>query len=126
MANKIDLDLDAIKGKSKWVKLRGKAIEVPPISLDDLFELQIVLSEFESLDSNSLEPKEALSALKEFRDQIAGLIPDLKDVKCSLEQLMAIVELAFESSVPKEQAELKKRGITPKDHQKKVTRTIRS
>ena len=126
MANKIDLDLDAIKGKSKWVKLRGKAIEVPPISLDDLFELQIVLSEFESLDSESLEPQEALDALKEFRDQIADLIPDLNGVKCSLEQLMAIVELAFESSVPKEQAELKKRGITPKDHQKKVTRTIRS
>lgn len=126
MVQKIDLDLDAIKGKSKWVKLKGKAIEVPPITLDDLYELEIILSEFQSLDETTLEPKEAIGALREFHEQIAGLIPDLQGVKCSLEDLMAIVELAFDSAAPKDQAELKKRGITPRDHQKKVTRTTRS
>ncbi len=126
MVNKIDLDLDAIKGKSKWVKLKGKAIEVPPITLDDLYELEIILSDFQSLDETELDPKEAIGALHDFHDQIAGLIPDLQGVKCSLEDLMAIVNLAFSSATPKEQEELEKRGITPKDHQKKVTRTTRS
>lgn len=122
---KIDLDLDAIKGKSKWVRLKGKMIEVPPISLEDLYQLELVLSDFQSLNQNEMQVHDIIQALKDFHEQIAGLIPDLQGVKCSIDDLMQIVQLAFEGATPKDQEELKKRGITPADRKKKAVKTTR-
>lgn len=124
--NKVDLDLDALKPKPKTVRLNGEIIEIYPISLDDVFELQVIVGEFENKSAEELSSKESFELLKTFRAQLETIVPDLSKVKCTLEQLMAIIELAFETAAPGDQKELKKRGITPKDRQKKALKTTRS
>lgn len=124
--SKVDLDLDAIKGKGKTVRLRGEIIEINPITVDDLFELQMLIASYEETKTLEVAPDDALAFLKDFKSQIEEIIPGLKGVRCSLEDLMAIVELAFSTAIPKDQEELAKRKITPKDHQKKAAGTIRS
>jgi hypothetical protein len=135
-----DLDLDTLTGKSKFVKLNGKVIEVLPPSLEELFNLQSLADEFKGLDAKNLTEDETKFVFDKLQGGLLKLIPSLSSAtkkskfstfvhklfgikenrsSLTLSQVYALINLVLEMSVPTDLKELKRNNITLNSNKKK-------
>ena len=137
----LDLDLDALTGKSKIVKINGKVIEVFPPSLEELLKLQELAKQFEKMDANNLTEEEARLVFVDLQEGVLNLIPGLASIlkkepgfkgfihsifkkkndrsSLTLSQVYALINLVIEMSMPENLKELQKNNITIATDKKK-------
>lgn len=97
MADNI-LDLDAIAPPSKSVKLNGKTYEVKPVTLEKIIKLQ----QISQGDKNEFEKIESLKGL------LSEVIPGIESSELTEQQLIALVEFVYKTSIPQAESEQKK------------------
>ena len=117
-----DLDLDTLSQDKKRVKIGGEVIEFDPPSLEDLIELAKLggkLQKYQGQQNveNIDEMSEVMDGLK---NGLSNIVPELKDKKLNLQQLLALIDLFVDSAQPNDVKELEKRGIKMDDDQKKT------
>lgn len=119
-----DLDLDTLGQSKKRVKIGGEVIEFEPPSLEDLIELAKLggkLQKLQSADGKSIENVDDMSnVMDELRNGLVNIVPELKDKKLNMEQLLALINLFVDAAQPNDTKELEKRGISMTDDQKKT------
>lgn len=110
------LDLDALIPAPRIVKIDGNEIEVKQPATADVLKLGKVGQKLQAVNDLPDEEIEALtSSLKEI---INRLIPELNGKDLNTAQLMTLLNMIVEMSMPPELEELKKKGITVNETKK--------
>lgn len=104
------LDLDALVPNKEKVKFKGKTIQVEPPSTEQIVRLMKVSSKFRGLESGDFESVEA-SDFDELANVLTEIIPELKEEKLNLSQVMGLVGVVMKMAMPGESEELDKKGI---------------
>lgn len=104
-------DLDALVPAKAYIKFNDQEIEIKPPSTEEVLKLGFLGNKLD----NSQDPDEAVATAREITDIVEQCIPELKGAKMATIQLLKIVALLNDMSVPPDSKELKKRGITPSD-----------
>jgi len=118
-----DLDLDTLSQQKKRVRIHGNIIEFSPPSLEDLIELaklggQVQKYQQGGLDANNVDDMSML--MDKLKDGLANVVPELKEYKLNMQQLLALIDLLVDSAQPADTKELQKRGIALDNDQKKT------
>ena len=114
------IDLSSLNPESKRVKLtEDTEITLLPGKLKLLIKIQKASALSEAKDATEQERVDAIDRLCGY---IGELIPEFEEGKVDLTipQIKAIVQLAFEDSIPKKAKNLKEAGMKP--NQKKMTK----
>lgn len=117
-----DLDLDTLGQSKKRVKIGGQVIEFEPPSLQDLIELAKLGSKLQKIQNqgDNVDIDNMSSVMDELSNGLTNIVPELKDHKLNMEQLLALIDLFVESAQPNDAKELEKRGIKLDGDQKKT------
>ena len=122
--NTYDLDLDTLSQTKKRVKIAGQVIEFDPPALEDLIEVAKLGGELQKLQSQQQDGSVDAGFMGEVMDKLknglANIVPELKEHKLNINQLMALINLFVESAQPADAKELEKRGVSMTDDQKKT------
>lgn len=117
------IDLDKLLPEPKEVKISGKIVKVYPGKLKVLIKIQKAFSAFKGA-----EPEKQGELMDNLISALSVIMPDLKneDIDISIEQLPALVNLAYESSLPKDNPLVKKNdmNITPTAEKKTVITSV--
>lgn len=104
------LDLDALIPPSVTIKFGGNEIEVKPPQVGDVLKLGYLGQKLQ--DAGSLPDAEIDKLVGDLTGQVNKCIPELAGKPLSTSQLLKLVQIISDMSVPPDAAELKKRGIT--------------
>jgi hypothetical protein len=119
-----DLDLDTLSQSKKRVKINGEVIEFDPPALEDLIEVAKLGGQLQKLQGQQAAGEIDAEFMGEVMDKLktglSGIVPELKEHKLNIEQLMALINLFVESAQPNDAKELEKRGVSMTDDQKKT------
>lgn len=119
-----DLDLDTLSQSKKRVKISGQVIEFDPPALEDLIEVAKLGGELQKLQTQqkdgSVDAEFMGEVMDKLKNGLANIVPELKDHKLNINQLMALINLFVESAQPADAKELEKRGVSMTDDQKKT------
>lgn len=117
-----DLDLDTLGQSKKRVKIGGNVIEFDPPSLQDLIELAKLGSKLQKIQSqgDNVDIDNMSSVMDELSNGLTNIVPELKEHKLNMEQLLALIDLFVQSAQPNDTKELEKRGIKLDGDQKKT------
>ena len=117
-----DLDLDTLSQNKKRVKIAGNIIEFDPPSLEDLIELAKLGSKLQKIQSagDNVDIDNMSEVMDSLKNGLTNIVPELKEYKLNMEQLLALIDLFVESAQPKDAKELEKRGIKLDGDQKKT------
>lgn len=117
-----DLDLDTLSQAKKRVKISGQIIEFEPPSLEQLIDLAKLgskLQKFQNMGEN-VDVENMSDVMDSLRDGLTNIVPELKEYKLNMQQLLALIDLFVESAQPADAKELEKRGIKLDGDQKKT------
>lgn len=117
-----DLDLDTLSQNKKRVKINGQVIEFEPPALEDLIDLAKLGGKLQKYQGeqeveNVEEMGDVMDGLK---SGLQNIVPELKEHKLNLQQLLALIDLFVQSAQPNDAKELEKRGIKLDGDQKKT------
>lgn len=117
-----DLDLDTLSQNKKRVKISGQIIEFDPPSLQDLIELAKLGSKLQKIqnEGDNVDVENMSSVMDELSNGLTNIVPELKEHKLNMEQLLALIDLFVQSAQPNDTKELEKRGIKLDGDQKKT------
>jgi hypothetical protein len=117
-----DLDLDTLGQSKKRVKIGGSVIEFDPPSLQDLIELAKLGSKLQKIQNqgDNVDIDNMSSVMDELSNGLTNIVPELKEHKLNMEQLLALIDLFVQSAQPNDTKELEKRGIKLDGDQKKT------
>lgn len=117
-----DLDLDTLGQSKKRVKIGGNVIEFDPPSLQDLIELAKLGSKLQKIqnEGDNVDVENMSSVMDELSNGLTNIVPELKEHKLNMEQLLALIDLFVQSAQPNDTKELEKRGIKLDGDQKKT------
>jgi len=117
-----DLDLDTLSQNKKRVKISGQIIEFDPPSLQDLIELAKLGSKLQKIqnEGDNVDVENMSSVMDELSNGLTNIVPELKEHKLNMEQLLALIDLFVQSAQPNDTKELEKRGIKLDSDQKKT------
>lgn len=117
-----DLDLDTLGQSKKRVKIGGQVIEFEPPSLQDLIELAKLGSKLQKIQNqgDNVDIDNMSSVMDELSSGLTNIVPELKEHKLNMEQLLALIDLFVQSAQPNDTKELEKRGIKLDGDQKKT------
>lgn len=119
--NNFDLDLDTLSADKKTVRINGQVLEIAPPALEDLIDLAKMGGKLQKFQGGKVENvDEMVAVMDELKSGLVNLVPELKDHKLNLNQLLALIDLLVESAQPADAAELEKRGIKLDGDQKKT------
>jgi hypothetical protein len=122
--NTYDLDLDTLSQSKKRVKIAGQVIEFDPPALEDLIEVAKLGGELQKLQAQqadgSVDAEFMGNVMDKLKNGLANIVPELKEHKLNINQLMALINLFVESAQPADAKELEKRGVSMTDDQKKT------
>jgi len=116
------IDLDKLLPEPKEIKISGKVLKLYPGKIKTLISIQKAFSSFQEAKSQN----DQADLLDSVINALAKIIPEIKndDVDISIEQLPKIIDLAFQSSVPKDMDMAKKNKMAPvASDQKKMPKT---
>lgn len=121
-SNTYDLDLDTLSQDKKRVKISGKVIEFQPPALEDLIDLAKLGGKIQKFqgDTDVENVEEMSDVMDKLKVGLVNIVPELKEFKLNLPQLMALIDLLVDSAQPNDQKELEKRGIALDGDQKKT------
>lgn len=105
------IDLDALSPEAVTVKLGEEEIKINPPSLEDVLRLGGLSQKMAKFDTENLE--DATTLIAELNAQLVKCAPGLKDKSLNTAQLLKLVTVITEMSVPPDVKELEKRGIKP-------------
>lgn len=117
-----DLDLDTLGQSKKRVKISGNVIEFDPPSLEDLIELAKLGSKLQKIQNqgDNVDIDNMGEVMDSLKNGLSNIVPELKDHKLNMNQLLALIDLFVESAQPNDAKELEKRGIKLDGDQKKT------
>lgn len=122
--NTYDLDLDTLSQTKKRVKIAGQVIEFDPPALEDLIEVAKLGGELQKLQgqqaAGTVDAEFMGDVMDKLKKGLTGIVPELKDHKLNIQQLIALINLFVESAQPADAKELEKRGVSMTDDQKKT------
>lgn len=115
-----DLDLDTLVKPSKKVKINGNIVELQPPSLEKLVKLAKLGGDLQGMDTSNLNADEVSEVIDKLNNGIRELMPELKDIKLNIEQIIAVIEMMVDYATPADTKELEKHGVTMTRDQKKT------
>lgn len=115
-----DLDLDTLVKPPKRVKLNGEIIELQSPSLEELVKLAKLGGELQGMETENLDADQVSNVVDKLNGGIRELMPELKDTKLSIEQIIALIEMMVDYAQSNDNKELQKRGIKLDGDQKKT------
>ncbi len=119
-----DLDLDTLSQSKKRVKINGEVIEFDPPALEDLIEVAKLGGQLQKVKAQQADGEVDAEQMSDIMDKLknglTGIVPELKDHKLNMLQLIALIELFVDSAQPADTKELEKRGIKLDGDQKKT------
>lgn len=123
--NTFDLDLDTLSQSKKRVKINGQIIEFDPPALEDLIEVaklggQLQKIKAQQATDDNIDAEQMSEVMDKLKNGLTGIVPELKDHKLNMLQLIALIELFVDSAQPADTKELEKRGIKLDSDQKKT------
>lgn len=120
--NSFDLDLDTLAQSKKRVKINGQIIEFNPPSLEDLIDLAKLGGQLQKMQHPNQEADvdNMSDVMEKLKVGLQNIVPELKDHKLNMNQLMALVNLFVDAAQPNDVKELQKRGISMDSDQKKT------
>lgn len=119
--NNFDLDLDTLSADKKTVRINGQVLEIAPPALEDLIDLAKMGGKLQKFQGGQVENvDEMVAVMDELKAGLVNLVPELKEHKLNLNQLLALIDLLVESAQPADAKELEKRGIKLDGDQKKT------
>lgn len=122
-----DLDLDTLVKPSKKVRIGGEIITINPPSLEELLKLSKLGGAIQKKqDGKTMTEEEAVDSINSLSTAFAELVPELKDVKLNVEQLLALLDMVVKMAMPSDVTELEKRGIKLDSDQKKILQDLSS
>lgn len=113
-----DLDLDTLVDSGKLIKLNGKTFTAYSPDLGELLKIIKISKSFQANPDASEEG--AIQIVEQIKIVLSKSIPGLENESLTIQQLFRLVEFLAELSVPKDLAELEKKGITMSASQKKI------
>lgn len=105
------IDLDALVPEAVTVKIGGEELQVSPPKTADVLRLAALGQKMQDIDKQTPDQLDELIA--SLTEQIRKCVPQLADRELTTIQLMKLVEIINQMSVPPDAEELKRRGITP-------------
>jgi hypothetical protein len=96
------LDLDLIAPEIKKVKIGGKLIDVHPVKVKNLIEMQRLFLNLQALNG---KPEEQLAAMASIIDVLRPIVPDIDSVDFTMEQLTALLQFASSQGEQKKGAQ---------------------
>lgn len=120
--NTFDLDLDTLSQSKKRVKIGGNVIEFDPPSLEDLIELAKLGGQLQKYQGKEqIDNVDAMGdVMDKLKNGLTNIVPELKEYKLNINQLLALIDLFVESAQPNDTKELEKRNIKLDTDQKKT------
>ena len=112
MADLEKLDLDALAPSKAEVTLDGKVMIIEPATTGQIMRISKVTAKMKSIETGVV-PEDIDERLVELKEIMVEFIPALADHNLSLGQMMALVTLVMNMSMPKDTQELEKRNIKP-------------
>lgn len=107
------IDLDALTPPSATIKLNGETIEIAPPSLEDVMLLGSLSQKMSKFQGEDLE--KASDAIAALTKQLIKCAPKLEGQKLNTPQLLKMVQVITDISMPPDAKELRDKGITPND-----------
>lgn len=120
--NTYDLDLDTLSQDKKRVKIGGNVIEFDPPSLEDLIDLAKLGGKLQKYQGQEAVDNidEMSDVMENLKTGLSNIVPQLKEYKLNMQQLLALIDLFVDSAQPNDAKELEKRGIKLDNDQKKT------
>lgn len=115
------IDLDKLLPEPKKIKISGKVLMLYPGKIKTLIKIQKAFAGFKEAST-----EEQSGLLESVVDTLVKIIPDIKndDVDIGIEQLPEIINIAYQSSIPKDLNLAKKNKMaTDSPDQKKMPKT---
>lgn len=111
------LDLDALVPAPAKVKFGGQTIEIQPPKTGDFLQLGYL---GQRLKDGEALPREALDKIiNDLTAHIHKMVPELGEAELSVAQLLGLVTLISNMGIPPDSTELKERGISVGEPEKK-------
>lgn len=104
------IDLDALVPPSVTIKFSGETIEVKPPKTGDVLRLGTLGQQLGKADE--LTPDELEKAVQDVTNLIYTVVPELAQKPLNTAQLLALVKIISDMSIPPDSKELSDRGIT--------------
>lgn len=105
------VDLDALIPEAVTVKFDGAEVQISPPSTEDVIRIGAYGQKLQ--DADGLSTDEISALVQDLTKQIRKCAPGLSDKELSTAQLLTLVRIVSEMSVPPDAKELEARGITP-------------
>lgn len=119
-----DLDLDTLSQSKKRVKIGGEVIEFDPPSLEDLIDVAKLGGQLQKLQeqqaAGTVDAEFMGDVMDKLKNGLTGIVPELKDKKLNIQQLMALITLFTESAQPNDTKALEQNGVKLDSDQKKT------
>jgi hypothetical protein len=114
-----DLDLDLLVDNKKKIHLNGKEIEIESPDVLTLFSIFKLLNDFQNVQ-NSKKADSVIDAFEAYKKKFNELFPVLEQEKLNFRQMMGLLIFIVQESTTVEQKELKDKGISFDNDQKKI------
>lgn len=117
----VDLDLDAILPEKRTIKLNGKTFLINPPDVGELFSMAKLGLVLKNAQDGSINESEAAEGLAQLQEALKKVIPEIKDEKLTIGQLMALFKFIGEIVKPAQLTALEDNGISVDLSEKKTT-----
>lgn len=104
------IDLDALIPQEVTIRFGGEELKIPPPNLEDVMRIGSLSQQMSKIDPENLDS--ATTTVTQLTNLIKKCVPALENKSLNSVQLMKLVNILTEMSVPKDAKELKERGIT--------------
>lgn len=105
------LDLDALVPQPAVIRFGGNEIQVAPPKTADLLQLGALGQKLQNVDKLTDEQTEKL--VGDLEQLVVRMVPQLANQTLNTSQLLGVVKLISEMSIPPDAKELERQGITP-------------
>lgn len=108
----IDLDLDILAPEDKTVKLNGKLITIQQPTTANFFKIVGIGQKMANIDTDGMSAEDVEKLVEEAKQIVSIVAPDIANQNLNFSQLIALINLISEMTMPKHLKELQDRGIT--------------
>jgi hypothetical protein len=97
MTDRIKLDLDALVPEAAEITIGGEKIMMTPPTVEQILKMTRVTNEFGDIEKH---PEKISDFMDKISEIIYEIIPSLKGKELGLRQIMALIDLIMELSMP--------------------------
>lgn len=106
------VDLNALLPTPRKIRIGNppQDIEIQPPKTLDVMRLISLGQKLQTIEQ--IDPVEQVKVIEDLTNEVMTVVPELKEVGMTIEQMMRVVEIIIDMAMPENVDELKSRGVT--------------